>query len=126
MREDFLKAKLHPRNVYSFNCMIDFVLLLIAPYNERFPETTPFLRTPLYELCETESVSYIVHLKSNAILQRNTDEMHPATSSDITTAEYHFKTTEYQAKSQTKPRTVIIQSVRSTNEMFSCIHFSSQ
>jgi len=86
---------------------------------------TPFLRgdsgfavPALYDLCETESVAYIIRLKSNAILQRMADNMRPATASDITETEYHFEATEYQAKSWSKPRKVIVQSVRQANELF--------
>ena len=125
MTGDFLKAKLRPGNVYTSNGVVDFVQPLIAHYNEKFPATMPFLRgdsgfaiPALYDLCEQESVAYIIRLKSNAILQRMADEMHPATSSDSTVAEYHFETTEYQAQSWDKPRKVIIQSVRPANELF--------
>ncbi|WP_462420189.1 IS1380 family transposase [Salinicoccus sp. Marseille-QA3877] len=125
MTGDFLKVKLRSGNVYTSNGVVDFVQPLIAHYNEKFPATTPFLRgdsgfavPALYELCETESVAYIIRLKSNAILQRIADEMSPATASDITETEYHFEATEYQAKSWSKPRTVIVQSVRPANELF--------
>lgn len=125
MTGDFLKAKLRSGNVYTSNGVVDFVRPLIAHYNEMFPATMSFLRgdsgfavPALYELCETESVSYIIRLKSNAVLQRMADEMRPATASDITAAEYHFEATEYQAKSWDRPRTVIVQSIRQAGELF--------
>ncbi|WP_373281930.1 transposase, partial [Compostibacillus humi] len=76
-------------------------------YNEKFPETTPFLRgdsgfavPALYDLCEDESVYYVIRLKSNAILQRMADELHPATEIfDVTKSEHYYEEIEYQAKS---------------------------
>lgn len=74
---DFLKAKLRPGNVYTSNGVVDFVKPLIQHYNVKFPEMTPFLRgdsgfavPALYDLCEDESVYYVIRLKSNANLQR--------------------------------------------------------
>jgi len=59
---------------------------VIKHYNEKLPETTPFLRgdsgfaiPDLYELCENESVYYVIRLKANANLRRLADELHPAT-----------------------------------------------
>lgn len=123
---DFMKAILRPGNVYTSNGVVDFIEPLIHHYNEKFPETTPFLRgdsgfavPALYDLCEDESVYYVIRLKSNAILQRIADELPPATTlSDITKAEYYYEEIEYQAKSWSKARKVIIQSVRPAGELF--------
>lgn len=123
---DFLKAKLRPGNVYTSNGVVDFVKPLIKHYNDKFPETTPFLRgdsgfavPDLYSLCESESVYYVIRLKSNAILQRMADELHPSiVSFDVTESEYHYEEIEYQAKSWSIPRKVIIQSVRPSGELF--------
>ncbi|WP_373893951.1 IS1380 family transposase [Virgibacillus sp. CBA3643] len=123
---DFMKAKLRPGNVYTSNGVVDFVQPLIAHYNEKFPETTPFLRgdsgfavPALYDLCEDESVYYVIRLKSNANLQRLADELHPSTTpSDITKTECYYEESEYQAKSWSKSRKVIIQSVRPAGELF--------
>ncbi|QDI91889.1 IS1380 family transposase [Salicibibacter halophilus] len=123
---DFMKAQLRPGNVYTSNGVVDFVKPLITHYNETFPETIPFLRgdsgfavPELYELCEEESVYYVIRLKSNANLQRLADELHPATPpSDVTQTECYYEETEYQAKSWAKPRKVIIQSIRPAGELF--------
>lgn len=123
---DFLKAKLRPGNVYTSNGVVDFVKPLIEHYNEKFPETTPFLRgdsgfavPALYDLCEDESVYYVIRLKSNAILQRMADELHPATEiSDVSKSEHYYEEIEYQAKSWSKSRKVIVQSVRPAGELF--------
>lgn len=123
---DFLKAQLRSGNVYTSNGVVDFVKPLIEHYNEKFPETIPFLRgdsgfavPALYDLCEAESVSYVIRLKSNANLQRLADELHPAsTPSDTTKTECYYEETEYQAKSWSKPRKAIIQSVRPAGELF--------
>lgn len=123
---DFLKAKLRPGNVYTSNGVVDFIKPLIEHYNEQFPETTPFLRgdsgfavPALYDLCEAESVYYVIRLKSNAILQRMADELHPSTEiSDITKTESYYEEIEYQAKSWSKSRKVIVQSVRPAGELF--------
>ncbi|WP_040203110.1 IS1380 family transposase [Neobacillus jeddahensis] len=123
---DFLKAKLRPGNVYTSNGVIEFIQPLIEHYNEKFPETSLFVRgdsgfavPALYELCEKESVYYVIRLKSNAQLQQIAEEYHPSsTPIDITKAEYLFEETIYQAKSWSKPRKVIIQSVRPAGELF--------
>ncbi len=123
---DFLKAQLRPGNVYTSNGVVDFVRPLIEHYNEKFPETIPFLRgdsgfavPALYDLCEDESVYYVIRLKSNANLQRLADELHPASApSDTTKTECYYEETEYQAKSWSKPRKVVIQSVRPAGELF--------
>src|SRR5699024_2618173 len=95
-------------------------------YNEKFPEAIPFLRgdsgfavPALYELCEKESVYYVIRLKANANLQRLADELHPTTSPvDVTKTECYYEVTAYQAQSWATPRKVIIQSVRPASELF--------
>ena len=122
---DFLKAKLRPGNVYTSNGVVEFIQPIIEHYNEKFPETTPFLRgdsgfavPSLYDLCEKESVYYVIRLKSNANLQRIADELHPSSViSDVTKAEIYYEETIYQAKSWSKPRKVIIKSVRPAGEL---------
>ncbi|WP_040207447.1 IS1380 family transposase [Neobacillus jeddahensis] len=126
MTGDFLKAQLRPGNVYTSNGVVEFIKPLILHYNEKFPTIIPFLRgdsgfavPALYDLCEEESVYYVIRLKSNANLQRLADELHPASiPSDTTKTEIYYEETEYQAKSWSKPRKVIIQSVRPAGELF--------
>ncbi|GAE95507.1 mobile element protein [Gracilibacillus boraciitolerans JCM 21714] len=123
---DFLKAKLRPGNVYTSNGVVDFIEPLINHYNDTFPETTALLRgdsgfavPQLYKLCEKESVYYVIRLKSNRNLQRLADEYHPShISSDLTESECLIDETEYQAKSWSKPRKVIIRSERPAGELF--------
>src|SRR5699024_11214525 len=60
----------------------------------------------------------VIRLKSNANLQRLASELHPTTSpADVTKSECYFEETEYQAKSWSAPRKVIIQSVRPAREL---------
>lgn len=123
---DFLKAKLRSGNVYTSNGVVEFIQPLIEHYNEHFPETTPFIRgdsgfavPALYDLCEKESVFYVIRLKSNAVLQRLAEEYHPSSAlSDCTKTEYYVEETIYQAKKWTKPRKIVIQSVRPKGELF--------
>src|SRR5699024_7447933 len=123
---DFLKAKLRPGNVYTSNGVVDFIKPLIEHYNEQFPETTPLLRgdsgfavPALYDLCEAESVYYVIRLKSNAILQRMADELYPSNKiADVTKSESYYDEIEYQAKSWSKSRKVIVQSIRPSGELF--------
>lgn len=123
---DFLKAKLRSGNVYTSNGVMEFIQPLIEHYNEKFPATSLFLRgdsgfavPALYELCEKESVYYVIRLKSNAQLQKLAEEYCPSSvPSDVTKTEYYFEETIYQAKSWSKPRKVIIQSVRPAGELF--------
>jgi hypothetical protein len=123
---DFLKAKLRPGNVYTSNGVVEFVQPLIEHYNKVFPETSLFLRgdsgfavPALYDLCEKESVFYIIRLKSNAQLQGLAKEYHPSIApADVSKQECYYEETIYQAKSWSKPRRVIIQSVRPAGELF--------
>lgn len=123
---DFLKAKLRPGNVYTSNGVVEFIQPLIEHYNETFPQTSLFLRgdsgfalPALYDLCEKESVYYIIRLKSNAQLQRLAEEYRSFSSlCDSSKAEYYLEESIYQAKSWSKPRKVIIQSVRPAGELF--------
>ncbi|WP_258921412.1 IS1380-like element ISBco1 family transposase [Heyndrickxia coagulans] len=123
---DFLKAQLRPGNVYTSNGVVEFIRPLIKHYNEMFPETTLFLRGDsgfavpgLYDLCEEESVLYIIRLKSNSQLQSLAKEYHPSSAPlDVSKTETYYEETIYQAKSWSKPRRVIIQSVRPAGELF--------
>jgi hypothetical protein len=123
---DFLKAKLRPGNVYTSNGVVEFIQPLIEHYNEKFPETISFVRgdsgfavPALNDLCEKESVYYAIRLKSNANLQRIAEEIHPSSMpSDVTKTECYYEENTYQAKSWSKPRKVIVKSVRPTGELF--------
>lgn len=123
---DFLKAQLRPGNVYTSNGVVEFVKPLIEHYNEKFPEITPFIRADsgfavpkLYDLCEKESVYYVIRLKSNAVLQRLAEELSPSTTPlDSGKSECYFEETIYQAKGWSKPRKVVIQSNRPAGELF--------
>ncbi|MFD1068293.1 IS1380 family transposase [Oceanobacillus locisalsi] len=123
---DFLQSQLRPGNVYTSNGVVDFVRPMIEHYNEKFPWTMPFLRADsgfavpeLYDLCEKESVFYVIRLKSNSKLQRLADELHPASSArDMSQSECYFEESEYQAQSWKKARKIIIKSVRPAGEMF--------
>lgn len=82
---DFLKTQLRPGNVYTSNGVVDFLRPLIEHYNETFPETSALVRgdsgfavPKLYELCEQESVFYIIRLKSNKRLQALAEDLHSA------------------------------------------------
>ena len=126
MTGDFLKAQLRPGNVYTSNGIVNFIQPLIEHYNEVFPETSLFLRgdsgfavPALYDLCERESVFYVIRLKSNAQLQQLAEDYHPCSVPfDSSINECYFEETIYQAKSWSKPRKVIIQSVRPAGELF--------
>ena len=123
---DFLKAKLRPGNVYTSTGVVEFIQPLIEHYNDKFPATTLFVRgdsgfavPALYDLCDKESVYFVIRLKSNANLQRIAEELHPSSMpSDVTKTECYFEETIYQAKSWAKPRKVIVKSVRPANELF--------
>lgn len=123
---DFLKAELRPGNVYTSNGVVDFIKPLIEHYNKKFSEIIPFLRgdsgfavPKLYELCEKESVYYVIRLKSNSNLQRLANELHPSsTPNDITKTECFYKESVYQAGSWDKPRKVVVKSVRPAGELF--------
>lgn len=70
-------------------------------------------------MCEKESVYYVIRLKANANLQRIANELHPSSmTSDVTNTECYYEETIYQANSWSKPRKVIIKSVRPADELF--------
>lgn len=122
---DFLKAKLRKGSDYTSTGVVDFVTSLFTHYNEIFPETSILVRgdsgfaTPaLYEQCEQESIYYLIRLKSNSVLAALAEEYHPASEiKDVTQADYYLEDVVYQAKSWTKERRVIIQSVRPAGEL---------
>jgi Transposase DDE domain group 1 len=73
----------------------------------------------LYELCEKESVYYIIRLKANAKLNALAEELHSTHEiRDVTVTESYMEETVYQASSWSKPRRIIIQSTRPAGERF--------
>lgn len=123
---DFLKAQLRPGSAYTSNGVVDFMRPLIEHYNETFPETTALVRGDsgfavpgLYELCEKESVYYIIRLKSNAKLKALGEELHLAYEiQDVSVTESYVEESIYQAASWSIPRRIIIQSTRPAGELF--------
>ncbi len=123
---DFLKAQLRPGNVYTSNGVVGFIRPLVNHYNEVFPEKSYLVRgdsgfavPDLYELCEEESVYYIIRLKADAKLKALAEELHPAPEiRDVSVTESYVEASIYQASSWSKPRRIIIQSTRPAGEMF--------
>lgn len=123
---DFLKAQLRPGSVYTSNGVVDFMRPLIEHYNETFPEISTLVRGDsgfavpgLYELCEKESVYYIIRLKSNAKLKALAEELHPTHEVlDVSVTESYVEDSIYQASSWSMPRRIIIQSTRPAGELF--------
>lgn len=123
---DFLKAKLRPGSVYTSNGVVDFLCPLIEHYNKVFPEISTLVRGDsgfavpgLYELCEKESVYYIIRLKANAKLNALGEELHPSHEiHDVSVTESYVEESIYQASSWSKPRRIIIQSTRPAGELF--------
>lgn len=123
---DFLKAQLRPGSVYTSNGVVDFMRPLIEHYNETFPKTSALVRgdsgfavPALYELCEKESVYYIIRLKSNAKLKALAEELHPTHEvRDVSVTESYVEDSIYQASSWSMPRRIIIQSTRPAGELF--------
>ncbi len=123
---DFLKAQLRPGNVYTSNGGVDFLRPLLEHYNETFPETSALVRGDsgfavpgLYELCEQESVYYIIRLKSNPKLKALAEELQPIHEiHDVSVTESFVEESIYQAASWSMPRRIIIQSTRPAGELF--------
>lgn len=123
---DFLKAQLRPGSVYTSNGVVDFMRPLIEHYNETFPEISTLVRGDsgfavpgLYELCEKESVYYIIRLKSNAKLKALAEELHPTHEvRDVSVTESYVEDSIYQASTWSVPRRIIIQSTRPAGELF--------
>lgn len=112
--------------MYTSNGVVDFMRPLIEHNNERFPETTPLVRgdsvfavPALYELCEEESVFYIIRLKSNSKLKAIAEELYPIEEiHDVTVSESYTEESIYQATSWSRSRRIIIQSTRPAGELF--------
>lgn len=123
---DFLKAKLRSGKLYTSNGTVDFLQPLLAHYNQTFPETTTLVRgnsgfavPDLYELCEQESVYYIIRLKSNAKLRALAEELHPVSEiRDVTQTERYVEESIYQENSWSKAGRIIIQSTGPAGELF--------
>lgn len=123
---DFLKAQLRTGTAYTSNGVVEFMEPLIKHYNEVFPEKSYLVRGDsgfavpgLYELCEKESIYYIIRLKSNAKLKALAEEYHPAHEiRDVSVTESYVEESIYQAVSWSKARRVVIQSIRPAGELF--------
>jgi len=123
---DFLKAQLRPGNVYTSNSVVDFLRPMLEHYNKTFPETSALVRgdsgfavPDLYELCEKESVYYIIRLKANAQLKALAEELHPTHEiRDVSVTERYIDESIYQASSWSAPRRIVIQSIRPAGELF--------
>lgn len=123
---DFLKAQLRPGSVYTSNGVVNFMRPLIEHYNETFPETSALVRgdsgfavPDLYELCEKESVYYIIRLKANSKLKALAEELNPVHEvRDVSVTESYVEESIYQAASWATPRRIIIQSTRPAGELF--------
>ena len=123
---DFLKAQLRPGNVYTSNGVVAFLRPLLEHYNETFPETSALVRgdsgfavPDLYELCEKESVYYIIRLKSNPKLKALAEELQPVSEiCDVSITESYVEESIYQAATWSTPRRIIIQSTRPAGELF--------
>ncbi|MCT6924883.1 IS1380 family transposase [Metasolibacillus sp.] len=123
---DFLKAQLRPGSVYTSNGVVEFMRPFIEHYNETFPEISTLVRGDsgfavpgLYELCEKESVYYIIRLKSNPKLKALAEELHPTHEiRDVSVTESYVEDSIYQASSWSMPRRIIIHSIRPAGELF--------
>ena len=106
--------------------LLIFMRPLIEHYNETFPETSTLVRGDsdftvpgLYELCEKESVYYIIRLKSNPKLKALAEELHPTHEvRDVSVTESYVEDSIYQTSSWSMPRRIIIHSTRTTGELF--------
>jgi len=123
---EFLKALLRPGNVYKYNGVVAFLRPLLEYYNEIFPEASSLVRgdsgfavPDLYELCEKESVYYIIRLKSNTKLKALSEELHPTHEiRDVSMTESYVEESIYLAASWSTPRRIIIQSTGPAGELF--------
>jgi len=79
---DLLKATLRKGEVYTSNGVCDFIQPLFDEFLNEHPKTELYLRgdsgfaiPELYTQCETNGTTYAIRLKSNAILNKLSDEL---------------------------------------------------
>ena len=68
-----------------------------------------FVAPDLYELCEKESVYYIIHLKKNFVLQKIGEKIYSSFQiKDVTDSEKNYEESEYHVASWKKYCKVIV------------------
>ncbi|MEI3615043.1 IS1380 family transposase, partial [Pseudogracilibacillus sp. SO30301A] len=117
---DCLKASLRAGNVYTSRQIVAFVGPELKRLRKKYPNIKIIIRgdsgfaTPkLYELCEKQSVDYVIRLKANQRLQRISSEFENEIVSDpeVDIHEDHhvfYRKFTYKANSWDKSRTVMM------------------
>ena len=123
---DLLKVDNRSGNVYTSRNVVRFITPLLIHYRTNYPDIDCIFRgdsgfaTPeLFEILEVMDASYCIRLKSNPKLQKLSQKF----AAEIENDEHLFKETtiyrefEYQAKSWTKARRVIVKISKNRGEM---------
>jgi Transposase DDE domain. len=118
MTGDLLKLELRPGAMYCSNGAAAFMKPLLEEYQKDYPDVALFLRgdsgfatQELYALCETNSTSYAIRLKENAVLRRMASELdselYDMTSEDAISYAVVYGEFEYKAGSWDYPRRIV-------------------
>lgn len=118
MTGDLLKVELRPGTQYCCKGAASFMQPLLEEYQRDYPETALFARgdsgfatDELYRLFETNSTSYAIRLKENAVLGRLAkeldSELYDLTQEDAVSYAVVYGEFEYKAGSWDYPRRVV-------------------
>lgn len=125
---DCIKAELRDGNVYTSNNVKDFIESVLKKYDNQYPWVTICIRgdsgfavPDLYEIAEEFGAKYVIRLKANAVLYKNTAELEAllAKKRQNNAVDYQvvYGEFEYQAGSWNKPRRVVVKIEKPAGEI---------
>lgn len=125
---DILKVELRKGSVYTSNNVVAFMRPVLEWFKDKFPDIHLILRgdsgfaTPdLYELLDEFSVDYIIRLKANAILYKNSkdieDELLDVYGDDYSKSHAVYSEFNYQSANWNHSRRVVCKVERKVNEL---------
>lgn len=129
MTGDLLKVELRPGAMYCSNGAAAFMKPLLEEYQLKYPDIALFLRgdsgfatDELYALCESNSTSYAIRLKENAVLKKLSkeleSELEDQTRDNIVSHATVYGEFQYKAKSWDYPRRVVCKIEKPYGQMF--------
>ena len=116
-----IETDIRPGTTYCSNGTDLFLLPILKRYRKRFTDIARLVRgdagmasPEIYKTCETTNTSYVIRLKSNAVLQRKAKEIFDAhyTDDKFNEDQTIFGEFMYQAGSWSIPRRVVVEITR--------------
>lgn len=122
---DCLQAELRAGSVYTSRQVVRFLGSTLTKYRIRTPWVTPLIRgdsgfavPELFELAEIKEANYVIRLKSNKRLTQQAEAYLDQIPKDILeSTQVFYHEFNYQAKSWTRKRRVIVKMERPADEL---------